>query len=225
MGRRVCVSGSGRSQAGRSPPGRMTESSVHMREQLAAFTAGNEPSGVLSGQVQGTEQPEVAEKALREIREVSHEALQELRATVGVLRTGLDDTSGLAPTPQLKDLGALIASFQDAGLTVEIYTPEDIPNLGAAQQLAVYRIVQEALTNVVRHAGRSSAEVSIVFPPGEVSVEVVNDGEVIEPSNEMAGQGLVGMRERVVALGGSVDAHPRPDGGFRVKARFPGRRP
>jgi signal transduction histidine kinase len=167
------------------------------------------------------EQPEVAKMALEEIREVSHGALQELRATVGVLRTGLEDRSGLAPTPQLRDLDALIASFRDAGLAVDIHSSEETPDLGAAQQLAVYRIVQEALTNVVRHSGRSQAGVSIVYPPGEVSVEVVNDGEVVETSDAGDGLGLVGMRERIVALGGTVEARPRLDGGFRVRARFP----
>lgn len=170
------------------------------------------------------EQPEVAQEALLEIRKTSHAALQELRATVGVLRSGIDDPTELAPTPQLRDLDALVSSFQDAGLAVEIFRPEEAPDLGAAQQLAVYRIVQEALTNVVRHAGGSSAEVSIVFPPGEVSVDVANDGDVIEPSTDGVGQGLVGMRERVVALGGTVDAQPRPGGGFQVRARFPVRR-
>jgi signal transduction histidine kinase len=167
------------------------------------------------------EQPEAAKKALEEIRKVSHGALQELRATVGILRTELEDSSGLAPTPQLKDLDALIASFRDAGLAVEIYSSEEPPDLGAAQQLAVYRIVQEALTNVVRHSGRSKAEISIVYPPGEVSVEIANDGEVVETRSAGDGLGLVGMRERIMALGGTVEARPRSDGGFRVRARFP----
>jgi signal transduction histidine kinase len=172
-----------------------------------------------------TNQPEVAEKALREIRDASHDALEELRATVGVLRTGLDDSDGLAPTPQLEDLQALVGSFREAGLSVDLHTAEDPPDLGAGQQLAVYRIVQEALTNVVRHAGLASAQVSIVFPPGEVSVEVLNDGDVVELSKDAVGHGLVGMRERVSALRGTIDAHPRPDGGFSVRARFPVHRP
>lgn len=165
--------------------------------------------------------PEVAEKALAEIREVSHGALQELRSTVGVLRAGADDRPGLAPTPQLDDIPALVESFRDAGLTVALYLPEEHPDLGAGQELAVYRVIQEGLTNVVRHAPGSEAQVSLVFPPGEVSVEIVNDGEVVEMQGDALGQGLVGMKERMSALGGSVDARPHPEGGFMVKARFP----
>lgn len=165
--------------------------------------------------------PEVAEKALAEIREISHGALQELRSTVGVLRTGSDEGLGLAPTPQLDDIPALVESFRDAGLTVALYLPAERPGLGAGQELAVYRVIQEALTNVVRHAPGSEVQVSLVFPPGEVSVEIANDGEVVEMKNDILGQGLVGMRERMGALGGTVDAHPRPEGGFLVRARFP----
>jgi signal transduction histidine kinase len=171
------------------------------------------------------EQPEVAGTALKEIAEVSHSALEELRATVGVLRTGREDVTELSPAPRLDDLGELITSFRDAGLPVDLYVPEETPALGAAQQLAVYRIVQEALTNVIRHADSMKTQVSIVFPPGEVSVEITNDGDAVRQDAESSGQGLVGMRERVGALGGSVSAKPQPDGGFRVRARFPVRQP
>ncbi|MEA3502613.1 MAG: sensor histidine kinase [Actinomycetota bacterium] len=171
------------------------------------------------------EQPEVAGTALEEIRKVSHNALEELRATVGVLRTGMEDATELAPTPGLKDLGKLIDSFRDAGLSVDVYMPEVIPALGAAQQLAIYRVVQEALTNVVRHANSAKTEVSVVFPQGEVSVEISNDGDAVGQGEESSGQGLVGMRERVGALGGSVSAEPRAEGGFRIRARFPVRQP
>ncbi len=170
------------------------------------------------------DQPEVAEKVLEEIREISHGALQELRSTVGVLRTGVDEGPGLAPTPQLDDIPELVESFRDAGLTVALYLPTDRPSLGAGQELAVYRVIQEALTNVVRHAPGSAAQVSLVFPPGEVSVEIVSGGEVVEMRGDALGQGLIGMRERMSALGGTVDAHPRLEGGFLVRARFPVRR-
>lgn len=167
-----------------------------------------------------SEQPEVAGKALEEIQQASHRALEELRVTVGVLRSGVDGDTDLAPAPQLQDLGRLISSFSEAGLPVEFHHSNDPPEMGTAQQLTVYRIVQEALTNVVRHGGSGPTRVSLVYPPDEVSIEIINDGDPV-PRADGLGQGLVGMRERVGALDGTLDARPRPEGGFQVRARFP----
>ena len=140
--------------------------------------------------------------------------------TVGVLRSGVDGDTDLAPAPQLRDLDRLISSFSEAGLPVEFHHSNDRPEMGAARQLTVYRIVQEALTNVVRHGGSGPTRVSLVYPPDEVSIEIVNDGDSVSPAKG-PGQGLVGMRERVGALDGTLDTRPRPDGGFHVRARFP----
>jgi len=167
-----------------------------------------------------SDQPEAAGKALEAIQEASHQALEELRMTIGVLRSGTEHDDGLAPSPRLDDLERLISSFREAGLPVEFHRAKERPEMGPGRELAVYRIVQEALTNVVRHGGSGQAGVSLVFPPGEVSIEIVNDGEPVGAAQGM-GQGLVGMRERVAALAGTVDARPRPEGGFRVHARFP----
>ncbi len=167
-----------------------------------------------------SEQPEVAGKALEEIQQASHQALEELRMTIGVLRSGMDGDTDLAPAPQLEDLDRLISSFSEAGLPIEFHHSNDRPDMGPAQQLTVYRIVQEALTNVVRHGGSGPTTVSLVYPPDEVSIEIVNDGDPVSPSKGL-GQGLVGMRERVGALDGTLDARARPEGGFHVRARFP----
>jgi len=167
-----------------------------------------------------SDQPDVAAKALEEIQQASHQALEELRMTVGVLRSGSEDGTDLAPSPRLDDLDRLISSFREAGLPVEFHRASDEPDMGAARQLAVYRIVQEALTNVVRHGGSGATRVSLVYPPGEVSIEISNDGDPVEPV-EGLGQGLVGMRERVAALAGSINTRPRPEGGFQVHAQFP----
>jgi len=167
-----------------------------------------------------SDQPEAAGRALEEIQKASHQALEELRMTVGVLRSGMDGDDDLAPSPRIEDLERLVSSFREAGLPIEFHRAEDRPEMGPARELAVYRIVQEALTNAVRHGGSGPARVSLVYPPGEVSVEIVNDGDPVGPTPGM-GQGLVGMRERVAALAGTIDARPRPEGGFRVNARFP----
>jgi len=167
-----------------------------------------------------SDQPDVAGKALEEIQQASHQALEELRMTVGVLRSRSEDGTDLAPSPRLDDLDRLISSFREAGLPVEFHRASDEPEMGPARQLAVYRIVQEALTNVVRHGGSGATRISLVYPPGEVSIEISNDGDPVEPV-EGLGQGLVGMRERVAALAGSINISPRPEGGFQVHARFP----
>ena len=161
------------------------------------------------------EQPERARPALTEIKEASREALRELRGALDVLRRG--EAAPRAPAPTLADLDRLVATVRASGLPVllsEAPRPEHLP---AAVELAAYRIVQEALTNVSRHAGARSAAVRVTYGD-DVTVEVVDDGV---GGTALAGNGIIGMRERALALGGVLDAAPAPDGGFRVLARLP----
>lgn len=161
--------------------------------------------------------PVRSEQALAAIKQASRETLRELRTTLGVLRQ--DGEAPTAPAPGLAHLGDLVAAAGAAGLRVRTELGED-RRLPAEVDLAAYRIVQEALTNVTRHAAASSAVVRVRSAPGEgdVLVEIEDDGTRApgEPGN-----GILGMAERARALGGSLETGPRPDGGFRVSARLP----
>jgi signal transduction histidine kinase len=180
------------------------------------------------------QRPEEARAALEAIRQGSAGAMQELRAALGVLRDPGGDGSPRAPVAGLAQLGELVASVAGTGQAVELVVTGDPVELPPAVDLAAYRVVQESLTNVVRHAGPATATVRVAYQPDEVLVEVVDDGNGVgSASGRQAdsdrqvrrsvrpGQGLVGMRERVAAAGGELDAGPRPGGGFQVTARLP----
>jgi signal transduction histidine kinase len=168
------------------------------------------------------EQPEQARTALTAIKGASKEALGELRSVLGVLR-GTDEEEPRDPAPGLGRLGALVAGAQAAGLTVHTVTEGEPRPLAAGLDLAAYRIVQEALTNVARHAGARTATVRVTYGAAELTVEVDDDGRgragAAPPDG--TGSGIAGMRERAAALGGELHAGPRPGGGFRVRARLP----
>ncbi len=167
------------------------------------------------------EQPEEAREALRVIELTSRETLVELRRMLGVLRSG-DGTpeAALGPAPKLADLRTLAERAGQAGVRVEL-TGEVVDELPEGVALSVYRITQEAVTNVVKHAGPSVCRVTITEGPSEVSVEIVDDGRGEGPASATGGHGLIGMRERVAVYGGDFEAGPRPAGGFRVFARLP----
>ncbi|WP_425588381.1 sensor histidine kinase [Streptomyces tremellae] len=171
--------------------------------------------------------PDQAKEALAHVREASRSAIEELRATVGLLRQSGDPEAPTEPAPGLAQLDALVDTFRSAGLPVECLVPEEPPRLPAAVGLAAYRIVQEALTNVRKHAGAGArAEVSVVRAGAGIEVTVLDDGGTgPRESAPGGGHGLLGMRERVVALGGSLVAEPRYGGGFRVQAILPGEPP
>ena len=166
--------------------------------------------------------PEEAGEALRVIETASRAALAEMRQMLGLLRTGAPADADLAPTPGLADLDRLAARAEQAGLrvTTRIDGVDAVDGVPESVGLAVYRIVQEALTNAARHAAPATCRVTVAVVDGAVDVEVVDDGRagagVIEE-----GYGLIGMRERVALYGGTLAAGPRPDGGFRVAARIP----
>ena len=166
------------------------------------------------------EQPEQARIALTAIRQASRESLGELRSVLELLRRG-EEGAPRAPAPALEALDALVARTAAAGLPVTVEVTGTARPLPAGVGLAAYRIVQEALTNVTRHAGRPvAATVRLGYAPDQLTVEVTDDGPGAEDTSG-TGSGLLGMAERAAALGGHLDAGPRPGGGFRVAARLP----
>ncbi|MFC8510827.1 sensor histidine kinase [Streptomyces sp. NPDC057411] len=169
--------------------------------------------------------PDQAKEALGHVRAASRSALDELRATVGLLRQSGDPEAPTEPVSGLAVLDDLLVTFRNAGLPVELARTDGGTALPAAVDLAAYRIIQEALTNVRKHAGAEArAEVSVVRVGRTVEITVLDDGPPMPPPGEGAdtgGHGLLGMRERVTALGGTLTAAPRYGGGFRVQAILP----
>ncbi|MEV8427810.1 sensor histidine kinase [Streptomyces sp. HUAS 31] len=149
--------------------------------------------------------------ALLAIQEASGEAMRELRATLEVLRT--DEATG---TPAL-----LVERARAAGLAVDLTVTGDERPLAATVDRAMYRIVQEALTNAARHAGPAKVSVRLTYEEGDLTIRVEDDGTADPSRPPTAGIGLTGMRERVTALGGTLEAAPRAEGGFAVRARLP----
>ena len=168
------------------------------------------------------EKPEQARTALTAIKGASKEALGELRSVLGVLR-GVDEDEPRDPAPGLARLRALVAGAEAAGLAVRTVTEGEPRPLAAGLDLAAYRIVQEALTNVARHAGARTATVRVAYGAADLVIEVDDDGRGPSGAGDGTGtgSGIAGMRERATALGGELDAGPRPGGGFRVRARLP----
>jgi signal transduction histidine kinase len=170
-------------------------------------------------------QPEEARKALAAIETASRAALEELRRLLGVLRQddGDEPHGSLTPVPGLADLDTLLAEVGKAGLAVKLRVEGVRPELPAGVDLSAYRIVQEALTNVIKHAGPARAQVVVCYGDQEVAVEITDDGRGAAGDGRTAkvGHGIIGMRERVALFGGDLEAGPRPGGGFRVAARLP----
>jgi len=167
--------------------------------------------------------PDQAKEALAHVREASRSALNELRATVGLLRQSGDPEAPTEPAPGLARLDELVGTFRSAGLHVEVARADHGTTLPAAVDLAAYRVIQEALTNVQKHAGiEAKAEVSVVRVGPDIEVTVLDNGsgEDQDPSDG-GGHGLLGMRERVTALRGTLTTGPRYGGGFRVHAVLP----
>ncbi|MFD7246865.1 sensor histidine kinase [Streptomyces massasporeus] len=167
--------------------------------------------------------PDQAKEALAHVREASRSALGELRATVGLLRQSGDPEAPTEPAPGLDRLDELTGTFRSAGLHVEVARADQGTTLPAAVDLAAYRIIQEALTNVQKHAGpQAKAEVSVVRVGPNIEITVLDDGSgENETQDSGGGHGLLGMRERVSALRGTLTTGPRYGGGFRVHAILP----
>jgi len=185
--------------------------------------------------------PEAAAEALQAIKTASKEGLRELRAILNVLRQA-DDADPVQPAPGLARLDALVEGARQAGLPITLTVTGEPFALPAAVDLAAYRIVQEALTNVIRHAGPASAAVRLSYGPDEIDIDVTDTGHGPKaPRSGTAvggtavggptvggptvvgtvGHGQAGMRERAAAVGGTVQAGPRPGGGYQVTARLP----
>jgi signal transduction histidine kinase len=170
-----------------------TMSTINVQAGVAAYVADDLP-------------PQAAE-ALRAIKSASKDGLRELRAVLSVLRQA-DDVDSNQPQPGLARLDALVA-----GVTAATLPP--------AVDLAAYRIVQESLTNAIRHAGPATAIVHITYGPNELSLHITDTGWGPPATPTTGGHGVLGMRERAVASGGELDAGPAHDGGFEVTARLP----
>jgi signal transduction histidine kinase len=165
-------------------------------------------------------QPEQAAAALTAIKQASKDTLDELRLVIGAVR-GAGGDSPRRPARGLADLDALVSSAAAAGLDVRMEvagTPRPVP---AGLGLTAFRIVQESLTNVRRHAGPATAAVRLDYGDDELTVAVEDDGQGPGQPPRRGGNGLAGMRERAAAAGGQFEAGPRPGGGFRVMARLP----
>ena len=172
-------------------------------------------------------QPEEARRALAAIETTSRAALTEMRRLLGVLRQEGDAQGALAPAPGMADLPSLLDQFRKAGLVVGISLSGEGNATSAPVDLTTYRIVQEALTNTLKHGG-PEARVLITRSPDEVYVEVIDDGrprslrrELPAPTHGDVGHGLIGMRERVAVFGGRFSAGARPGGGYRIAVHLP----
>lgn len=178
--------------------------------------------------------PEQARETLRIIEETSSRALSEMRAVLGVLR---GDTDGRAPHPGLEQIGELTTAATAAGLEVRFVPPATLPPVPSVVGTAIYRVLQESITNVVRHAGPTRVAIELNYSTTDVEIRVTDDGHRPDPETVgsgpgtsrpdglakavTSGHGIRGMRERCRLLGGDLHAGPRPDGGFVVSARFP----
>jgi signal transduction histidine kinase len=178
-------------------------------------------SGV--GRHVGAADPVEAQRALAAIETTSRSALIEMRRLLGVLRQESDAPAQTMPAPSLREVPSLIRQVADGGLTAALHiegAPLDIPS---GLDLSAYRIIQEALTNAIKHGG-PRADVVISYSDQDVTVEVDNDGSLNRDRGQRSvvpGHGIIGMRERVAMFGGELTAAPRPGGGFRVFARLP----
>jgi signal transduction histidine kinase len=181
--------------------------------------------GVIVLQAQGARRvferdPERAREALESIERTARTALADMRGSLGVLRRE-DDERALAPQPGVDDLNQLIEEAKAGGLTVELAVEGERVPLPQGIDLSAYRIVQEALTNVIKHAGRARARVTLRYLDDELEVEVADDGRGPGRAGDGSGLGIIGMRERVEAHGGRLDAGAGTEGGFLVRASLP----
>jgi signal transduction histidine kinase len=161
-----------------------------------------------------------SEQALHSVEQTGRQALAEMRRMLGVLRT---DDQGLAlmPQPGLGGLDQLLDQMRDAGLSVEAHV-EGVPvMLPPGLDLSAYRIVQEALTNVLKHAGHTSATVRVAYQPDRLLLDITNQPGTTVRTRVNGGHGIIGMRERAALFGGSMKAEPQPGGGYKVQAAIP----
>lgn len=165
--------------------------------------------------------PDAADEAIATIEDTSRVTLREMRRLLDVLRTDAEPAADLTPQPGLAGIEALVEQVREAGLPVTLHVEGTPGPVEEGVSLTVYRIVQEALTNALKHAGEATAQVRLTVAAGYLTVEVTDTGRGPGPGPDRIGHGLVGMRERVGLYGGTLRTGPRPGGGFRVSARIP----
>jgi signal transduction histidine kinase len=158
-------------------------------------------------------------EVLQAIEQIGRDALTEMRRLVGMLRT--DSADRLTPQPTLADLPTLMTQVGEAGLPVEFRVDGERRELPIGIELSAYRIVQEALTNALKHAGQAHAAVCVRYGPDSLELEITDDGAGIPAGVPGGGHGLAGIRERVALYGGKFDASARLDGGFAVHVLLP----
>jgi signal transduction histidine kinase len=172
----------------------------------------------------GKDEPATIE-AIEHVQSVSRSALGEIRQLLGILRRSGNGESAPPSQPGLSDLGDLLAEARAGGIYVEVTATGQVLPLSAAVDLTAYRLIQEALTNVMKHAVGSNASITVQYAPEALTIEVVNDSASGSTAASRldggSGLGIPGMRERVALLGGSFAAGPRAEGGFRVSAVLP----
>ncbi|GAA4252486.1 hypothetical protein GCM10022255_049410 [Dactylosporangium darangshiense] len=168
-----------------------------------------------------TRDPGAADEALATIEETGRTALREMRRLLSVLRTEAEPAGELAPQPGLAGIEGLIEQIQEAGLPAVLRVDGEPGPLEPGVSLTLYRIVQEALTNALKHAGAATIEVRLDFGANDVTVEICDTGRGPQLGSAAVGHGLLGMRERVMLYGGTLRTGPRPGGGYRVHARIP----
>jgi signal transduction histidine kinase len=162
---------------------------------------------------------DVTREVLRTIEQIGRGALTEMRRLVGMLRT--DSPDRLAPQPTLAELPALMTQVREAGLPVEFRVDGERRDLSVGIELTAHRIVQEALTNALKHAGQARATVRVRYGPGSLELEITDDGAGVPAEVPGGGHGLAGIRERVSLYGGKFDASTQRGGGFAVRVLLP----
>ncbi|MGZ4177620.1 MAG: sensor histidine kinase [Solirubrobacteraceae bacterium] len=177
---------------------------------------------VIQAQAAQTPEPDVARMttALSRIESIGKETLTELRGLLRQIRPSSESLSR-QPQPGLDRIGELVDSVRDAGIDVDLVREGRVRSVPASVGLSAYRIVQEALTNTMRHTASARAHVALRYGPSELAVEVRDDGPGLANAAPAGGRGIAGMRERASAVGGTLVAEPCPEGGFRVAARLP----
>jgi signal transduction histidine kinase len=206
---------------------RVVEERLHIARELHDVVAHqiaviNVQAGVAAHLMRA--QPDAAESALATVRSSAQQVLDELSGLLGVLRADTDDGATTAPAPTIADLGTLIASFDGTDLRVRLETSGEPRPMSDTASVTIYRVVQEALTNAHKH-GCGEAQLRIAHGDDGVEVEVSNAVRPDPDAAPSSGFGLVGMRERIHAVGGTLEAGQRPDGTFRVRALVPAPRP
>ena len=160
-------------------------------------------------------------EALLSVEQVGRDALAEMRRMLGVMRSAQEPPPSLTPQPGLHRLDRLVAQIEEAGLPVTLRVEGERPELSPGIDLSAYRIVQEGLTNALKHANGARAEVTVRYGAERVELEIADDGAGGANGDAAQGHGLAGMRERVALYGGTLEAGPRPGGGFVLRARLP----